>query len=92
MKEINGFLKDLEVLREEIDKVDDDIIELLNKRARISQKIGNIKKLVNMDTFQPEREKEIIKRMKSKSIVLKRKSIIAIWKDIIDACKLIQEI
>ncbi|MFX0000795.1 MAG: chorismate mutase [Candidatus Hodarchaeota archaeon] len=90
MKENDNFEKELEKLRKDIDKIDNKIIELLGKRGIIAQKIGTLKRRLNKDIFQPQREKEIIEGIKRKSTVLKAISVEAIWREIIDACKLIQ--
>lgn len=90
MKENDEFEKDLEVFRKEIDKIDNKIIELLNERGTVVQKIGNLKRQVNKDVYQPQREKDIIDRIKNKSTILKPMSVEAIWKEIISASKLIQ--
>jgi len=82
--------KELKVYRKEINKIDDELIDLLNKRGIIAQKIGNLKKEINMEIYQPEIEKEIIDRMKKKSTILKPMSTEAIWKEIMSASKLIQ--
>ncbi len=91
MKESNVFEKELEAYRKEIDKIDNKIIELLNKRGIIAQKIGNLKYQMKKDLSQPQREKDIIERIKDNSGILKSVSIEAIWKEIINACKLIQD-
>lgn len=90
MKEKKLFEKDLVIIRNKIDKIDDRIVNLLNKRGILAQKIGNLKKKENIDIQQPQREKEIIKRMKKKSKILNHMNIEKIWKDIIDACKYMQ--
>lgn len=92
MKERNAFKKEIELYRKEIDEIDNQMINLLNTRVEFAKKIGNLKKLVDMDVSQPKREKEIIKRMKDKSILLNEDTIEAIWKEIINACKFIQKI
>ena len=71
MKKNNIFENELRLYREKIDKVDDKLIKLLNKRGRLVQKIGKIKDKTKIDTYQPEREKEIIERIKTKSNLLK---------------------
>ncbi len=83
--------KELEDLRKNIDEIDDQIIELLNQRGKIVKKVSNIKKLLRMDVHQPHREKQIIDRIKSKTTVLKGINIESIWKEIIGACKAIQD-
>ncbi len=92
MKERNAVKKEIELYRKEIDEIDNQMINLLNTRVEFAKKIGNLKKLVDMDVSQPKREKEIIKRMKDKSILLNEDTIEAIWKEIINACKFIQKI
>ncbi|MFX0049174.1 MAG: prephenate dehydratase [Candidatus Hermodarchaeota archaeon] len=86
-EKINHELKDI---RKQIDEIDDAIVELLNKRANAVIKIGNLKKTLNLEIFQPEREEEIKERIKRKSTVYKNVSLEAIWKEIISASKLIQ--
>ena len=90
MNEQNDLEKELKKLREDIDKIDNDLVDLLNKRGDDVIKIGNIKNKLNLKVFQPQREKEIIDKLKSKSTVLKNSSIEAIWKEIMSASKLIQ--
>jgi len=92
MKEFNAFKKEIEIFRKEIDEIDNQMIDLLNTRVEFAKKIGNLKKLVDMDVSQPNREKKIIKRMKDKSVLLENDTIEAIWKEIINACKNIQKI
>lgn len=82
--------QDLEKYREEINKVDENILNLLNERAKIVLNIGEIKKSLKLDVFQPQREIEIIEKMKSKNKLLKPNGIEAIWKEIMGACKDIQ--
>ena len=87
----NGNYRDkLEESRTEINKIDDQLIDLLNKRGNIVQKIGEFKKSLNTDIYQPLREKEIINRIKEKSSIFKSGSIEAIWNEIMSACRQIQ--
>ncbi|HDZ19054.1 MAG TPA: hypothetical protein ENH75_12215, partial [archaeon] len=86
----NSENKKIEELREFINEIDDKIIILLNERGEIVLKIGNLKKILDLNVFQPIREKEIIERIKTKSSILKPMSIEAIWREILSASKLIQ--
>ncbi|MBF0386014.1 MAG: prephenate dehydratase [Candidatus Omnitrophica bacterium] len=52
-------------LRDKIDKIDGKIIGLLNERAKMSLAIGQIKKSINKRIYSPEREKEILRRLKN---------------------------
>ena len=82
--------KQLKEYRKLIDQIDSEIIELLNKRGITVSKIGEIKKLLNLEVFQPEREREILERIKSQSKILKPESVKAIWKEILSASRSIQ--
>ena len=82
--------KQLNEYRKLIDQIDSEIIELLNKRGITVSKIGEIKKLLNLEVFQPERERKILERIKSQSKILKPESVKAIWKEILSASRSIQ--
>ena len=47
-------------LRTKIDKIDADILNLLDQRMDIVHEIGSIKNASNESVYRPEREKEII--------------------------------
>ncbi|MFW9938221.1 MAG: prephenate dehydratase [Candidatus Thorarchaeota archaeon] len=83
-------VKKVEELRKEIDKIDDNIIDLLNKRGNLVIQIGNIKKALNLDIVQPAREQEILNKIKSKPGTFQQASMEAIWKEIISASRVIQ--
>jgi len=51
----------LNFLRQELDQIDNDLINLLGERMGISRKIGKYKKENNMTILQPKRWQEIIK-------------------------------
>ncbi len=57
----------IQELRIEIDKIDNKIIDLLNKRMDFVNQVGNIKKKKNEPIYRPEREKEIIERLSNNS-------------------------
>lgn len=59
-KEINAAL---EKRRAEIDRIDAEILELLNKRANIAIEIANIKRKANLKFYSPERERAILERI-----------------------------
>ncbi len=83
-------MNDIDELRKQIDQLDERILELLEERSNIVLKIGEIKKKLNIETYQPDREREIIKNLKSRSKILNNTSVESIWKEIIGASKLIQ--
>lgn len=55
--------KQLKKLREELDKIDDEIALLILKRLEKSFLIGKIKKSIFLNTYTPERERDILKRI-----------------------------
>ena len=57
----------IQELRIEIDKIDNKIIDLLNKRMNFVNQVGDIKKKNNEPIYRPEREKEIIDRLSNNS-------------------------
>jgi len=70
-------------LRRQIDNVDDRILKLLIKRAEIVKKIAELKRKKKLDVFSPEREKEILERIKKAGTsILKETDIELIFKEI----------
>lgn len=51
---------DLEQIRQEMDNIDAEIVDLIARRMELSDKIGHIKKACNMPAYQPERWNEIV--------------------------------
>ena len=51
----------LKILRNKIDGIDKKVMELLNLRADISKKIGQVKNRKGIDIYAPDRESEIYK-------------------------------
>ncbi len=54
---------DISELREEIDKADEKILALLNRRYEFVKKIGDLKKSSSRAIYVPEREKTVFKRL-----------------------------
>jgi chorismate mutase-like protein len=50
----------LDDLRQNIDRVDEVIVRLLNERARVVCEIGRLKKEQGVQIYQPDREKEVL--------------------------------
>ena len=57
----------LEELRAKIDKIDDTLLELYNERLKLVKKVGELKHKTNAPIYRPEREKEILLRLKAKN-------------------------
>jgi len=57
----------LEELRVEIDKIDDTLLELYNKRMEFVHKVGELKNSTGAPIYRPEREQAILNRLKAKN-------------------------
>ena len=57
----------LEDLRNQIDKLDDALLEILNQRMEVVRHVGELKKSNNTIVYRPEREKSILDRLSSQS-------------------------
>jgi chorismate mutase-like protein len=54
----------LDELRQDIDRVDEVLVRLLNERARCVCEVGELKKQLHLEVYQPEREKEVLKHVR----------------------------
>ena len=83
---------DLGKIREKIDKLDSQLVELLEKRLEIVQEVAQFKKQTGKRIFDEEREKEVVqknlKRVKNKEL---DNYIELILKDIMDSSKKYQK-
>lgn len=79
-------MKTLEECRFAIDAIDNEILELLNKRMKIVQRVGEIKHESGGAIYRPEREKAIIQRLEqinqSNGGLLNKSAIEAIYLEI----------
>ena len=55
--------KTLEDCRDAIDSIDNEILELLNKRMNVVERVGEIKHSTGTAVYRPEREKDIVTRL-----------------------------
>jgi len=57
---------DLQQIREEIDAIDDELVQLLEKRMDMAVKVAEYKKQNNIPIYNPTREQEVLDRMAKK--------------------------
>jgi 3-deoxy-7-phosphoheptulonate synthase/chorismate mutase len=57
----------LNELREQLDEINGQLLELLNKRAALVQELGELKQKSGVKKFDPEREKEMLDRLISRN-------------------------
>jgi chorismate mutase len=54
----------IEDWRRKIDEIDRKLVELLNERSKCAIEIGKLKRALNLRVYDPEREREILQRIK----------------------------
>ncbi len=86
----------LESLREEIDRIDEVIVRLLDRRARCAYAIGRIKKAAGRAIYEPAREASVIAHVKAINATLggplDEHAIGRLYERIMDEARAIQRI
>ena len=62
------FEQQLKALRDEIDVVDSQLVELLAKRRAITTKVGELKSQVGMPIYAPDREASLLKMRREQAV------------------------
>ena len=72
---------ELEEIRKEIDKVDNEIISLLARRKSLSREVGRLKKTKNKPVFDKKREIELITQIneKAKELGLEEDFVVSLY-------------
>ncbi|HEY2744199.1 MAG TPA: chorismate mutase, partial [Polyangia bacterium] len=74
-------------LRQAIDAVDDELVELLNERARLVQEVGALKAQLKQPFYVPERERQILERLQTaNSGPFPTEALRPVFSEIISAC------
>jgi chorismate mutase/prephenate dehydratase len=82
----------LEELRKQIDDLDKQLVELINKRARIVIEIGKLKNVADKPIYAPDREKEIFSRItKANKGPLPDKCLVAIWRELMSGSFILEK-
>jgi chorismate mutase/prephenate dehydratase len=58
-----GTKDEMEALRAGIDEVDEELVRLLDRRARLARRIGEIKQENGLETYAPARERAVLDRV-----------------------------
>src|SRR5687768_33064 len=86
----------LEALREEIDKIDEVIVRLLDRRARCAYAIGRIKREQGANIYEPQREAAVMAHIKTLNAQLggplDEPAICRLYERIMDEARRIQRI
>lgn len=88
-------MQELSQIRTEIDKIDEAIVKLLNERIKKAKDIGKIKKEKNLPIHHPEREREILEKIKeinkNSGEEFPEDILVHIFKEIMSACLSVEE-
>lgn len=73
----------LDELRDQIDKLDYRLVELLNERARVVVEVGKLKSKTDVEIYAPHREKAVLdKILAANEGPLPDKTFMAIWREL----------
>jgi len=83
----------IDQLRREIDRLDDELLRIFNRRADFALQIGEIKKREGIPVYDPGREKLIFHRMKTCNPgPLDNDAIIRLFERVIDESRRLERI
>lgn len=78
-------------LRAQIDEIDEQLLQLLSKRAKAAEEVGHIKNESSAPIFRPERENQVIQNVIKKNPgPLLADGIASIWREIMSACRALE--
>jgi chorismate mutase / prephenate dehydratase len=78
-------------LRAEIDSVDEEIVRLLDQRARLARRIGEIKQKNGLEAYAPAREQSVLNRAKAVSAGdFPKRGLEAVFREIISSSILLE--
>jgi len=89
---LNDPIEKLAELRKEIDSIDSRLLKLFNERSQYAIEIGIIKSDDHQEIYDPEREREIVKRMLEQNEgPLDEKAVIGLFQRLIDESRKVEK-
>lgn len=89
MAETPEVLAELAQLRKGIDRIDDEVLRLVNERAQLAHRIGEIK---HGNIYRPEREAQVLRRMAENNPgPLPDAAVLRISREIMSACLALEQ-
>ncbi len=80
-------------IRQEIDRIDSELLRIFNRRAELALRIGEIKKGLGLAVYDPAREKKIFLRMKEENPgPLDDNAIVRLFERVIDESRRLERI
>jgi chorismate mutase len=81
----------LDELRRQIDALDLQILELLNRRALVAAQIGDVKKAASLPVYEPKREEEVFRNVTANNGgPLSENAVRRLFERVIDEMRLLQ--
>jgi chorismate mutase/prephenate dehydratase len=79
----------LEILRDEIDEIDEQLVGLINRRVALARHVGVLKREIGDKViYRPEREAQILRRIKDVSPGdISNEALVGLFREIISACR-----
>ncbi|MCA1246992.1 prephenate dehydratase [Massilia sp. MS-15] len=79
-------------LREQIDAIDAQILDLLARRGRIAQQVGHVKAETNAPVFRPEREAQVLRGVAERNPgPLNSRDVQTIFREIMSSCRALEK-
>lgn len=83
----------IDEIREEIDALDDELLQIFNRRAALALAIGEIKKTEGRAVYDPRREQMIFERMQATNPgPLDNGAIVRLYERVIDETRRLERI
>ena len=74
-------------LRQQIDTIDRQLLDMLNQRAHLAEQVGDIKRAEGSPFFRPDRVAQVLEKIQQLNPgPLKNNHVAAIWREIMSAC------
>lgn len=78
-------------LRAAIDEVDRRLVQLLNERARLAQRVGSVKQAEGAPVYRPEREAEVLRNVAAANPgPLPDEALLAVYREVMSACRALE--
>lgn len=83
----------IDELRQEIDRLDSQLLRIFNERAALALRIGEVKKGLSLPVYDPAREKRIFQRMREENPgPLDDQAIVRLFERVIDESRRLERI
>ena len=82
----------LKPLREQIDAIDAQILDLLSRRGRLAQEVGHVKAETDAPVFRPEREAQVLRGVAERNGgPLNSHDLQTIFREVMSACRALEK-